>query len=76
MLISGAAFVSEVEEGDDYMYWQDYNSYQISTLRYQVDVQAKMCFAIITSTGIGITEIDCKKLAQRPEWKKIINWVK
>lgn len=40
---------------------------------YLVDTKARLCFFI---AGGGATEISCAKLANRPEWREIIDWGK
>lgn len=40
---------------------------------YLVDTKARLCFFI---AGGGATEISCAKLANRPEWREIIDWEK
>ncbi len=44
---------------------------------YIVDVQSQLCFyQVVRSGGAGgVTQIDCKNLAKRPEWKPFITWV-
>lgn len=62
--------------GDDGMHWEEYDSTGSTEIVYQVDTVAQICFAIyVYSPGAGVTEISCDKLAKRPEWKTIINWV-
>ncbi len=42
---------------------------------YMVDSVAELCFAKSLNHGVGLTQIDCKNLSRRPEWKSIITWV-
>lgn len=68
----------------DGMYFQVVDS-DWGKLAYQVDTVAQLCFAIwsnISFTGAGgitaggITNVTCANLANRPEWKPILTWVK
>jgi hypothetical protein len=78
ILITSASisFANEPDDLDDGMYIQGLDS--VINFFYQVDTIAQSCFVITThsSLGGGVTETDCKKLANRPEWKNIITWIK
>ncbi len=40
--------------------------------QYTVDIVAQLCFA---RSSEGLTPVNCKNLAKRPEWKPFITWV-
>ena len=40
-------------------------------IEYLVDSVARQCYVAYTGTAV----IDCRMLARRPEWRKILTWV-
>ncbi|BBM03914.1 hypothetical protein GL2_39880 [Microbulbifer sp. GL-2] len=60
----------KIKERSNGMYTQQIHQGYI----YLVDTKAELCFAGLWPRG-GLTEFDCKNLAKRDEWKKIIVWV-
>jgi uncharacterized protein YchJ len=68
----------KVEQEENGIYWAQYDYVKRNSLVYTVDTIGKVCFvASLAGGGVtyALTEVDCKFLANRPEWKSIINWL-
>ena len=52
------------------LYSQEFFSNTVEII-YIVDPQIKTCFAVVNDQ---LTVLDCFRLAQRTEWRAIINW--
>lgn len=74
LLISTSVFAKppKVKEinGEDGWYRQNYEK---TNVLYLLDSKTKLCFA--KSANSGLTEINCRDLQKRKEWKKVIEEV-
>jgi len=69
--ISGVSLASEVKETRDGIYEQKVKL-NYGAISYIVDTKAKICILAYT----GVTTIPCESLANREEWKPVLDWIK
>ena len=61
--------IPEVKKSGNFYYSQiGFNMY------YHADPIAGICY--LSQANVAFTVVDCKSLKKRPEWSKIITWVK
>ena len=70
LIFSNFALAEEIEEGSKGVYQQELDVDR-GNISYIVDTKTQLCFM---SYG-GTTNIPCKALVKRPEWKKYISWL-
>ncbi|MBN2588438.1 MAG: hypothetical protein JXA96_01130 [Sedimentisphaerales bacterium] len=61
----------DLKSNNEGMLWFKYMVVDGYKVQYVVDTVCQVCYCKLVE---GITEIPCKKLKKRPEWKEVITW--